>query len=95
MGPSSHASPPQNSARGFSWTEAIDERCHPSCPDPGRRSRRRLSLLDQARGDRARGCRLGAQPQARDSVEAVFAGPEQAVADMIALCRRGPDTALG
>ena len=27
------------------------------------------------------------------SVEAVFAGPEQAVAEMIALCRRGPDTA--
>jgi acylphosphatase len=27
------------------------------------------------------------------SVEAVFAGPEQAVADMIALCRRGPDAA--
>ena len=29
----------------------------------------------------------------RDSVEAVFAGPEQAVADMIKLCRRGPDAA--
>src|SRR5438128_9108049 len=27
------------------------------------------------------------------SVEAVFAGPEQAVADMIDLCRRGPDGA--
>ena len=27
------------------------------------------------------------------SVEAVFAGDENAVADMIALCRRGPDTA--
>jgi acylphosphatase len=27
------------------------------------------------------------------SVEALFAGPEQAVADMIALCRRGPDAA--
>ena len=29
------------------------------------------------------------------SVEAVFAGDENAVADMIALCRRGPDTARG
>ncbi|WP_375413225.1 acylphosphatase [uncultured Bradyrhizobium sp.] len=27
------------------------------------------------------------------SVEALFAGPEQAVIDMIALCRRGPDAA--
>ena len=27
------------------------------------------------------------------TVEAVFAGPEQAVADMIRLCRRGPDAA--
>jgi acylphosphatase len=27
------------------------------------------------------------------SVEALFAGPEQAVADMIELCRRGPDGA--
>jgi acylphosphatase len=27
------------------------------------------------------------------SVEAVFAGPEQAVAEMIALCRRGPASA--
>jgi acylphosphatase len=27
------------------------------------------------------------------TVEAVFAGPEQAVADMIRLCRRGPDVA--
>jgi acylphosphatase len=27
------------------------------------------------------------------SVEAVFAGPEQAVAEMIALCRRGPNAA--
>jgi acylphosphatase len=27
------------------------------------------------------------------SVEAVFAGPEQAVAEMIALCRRGPAAA--
>src|SRR5712671_6311658 len=27
------------------------------------------------------------------SVEAVFAGPKQAVAEMIALCRRGPDAA--
>src|ERR1700750_1842582 len=27
------------------------------------------------------------------SVEAVFAGPEDAVADMIELCRRGPDGA--
>jgi acylphosphatase len=27
------------------------------------------------------------------SVEAVFAGPEQAVAEMIGLCRRGPDAA--
>jgi acylphosphatase len=26
-------------------------------------------------------------------VEAVFAGPEQAVADMVKLCRRGPDAA--
>jgi acylphosphatase len=27
------------------------------------------------------------------TVEAVFAGPEQAVADMVRLCRRGPDAA--
>jgi acylphosphatase len=27
------------------------------------------------------------------SVEALFAGPEQAVAEMIALCRRGPNAA--
>ena len=27
------------------------------------------------------------------TVEAVFAGPEQAVTDMVALCRRGPDAA--
>jgi len=27
------------------------------------------------------------------SVEAIFAGPEQAVADMIVLCRRGPEAA--
>jgi len=29
----------------------------------------------------------------RDIVEAVFAGPEQAVTEMIALCRRGPASA--
>jgi acylphosphatase len=35
---------------------------------------------------------MGAQ-RGRDSVEAVFAGPEQAVTEMIALCRRGPVSA--
>jgi acylphosphatase len=41
----------------------------------------------------ARGLRGWVRNRGRDSVEAVFAGPEQAVADMIAQCRRGPDAA--
>jgi acylphosphatase len=41
----------------------------------------------------ARGLEGWVRNRGRDSVEAVFAGPEQAVADMIALCRRGPDAA--
>lgn len=41
----------------------------------------------------ARGLQGWVRNRGRDSVEAVFAGPEQAVAEMIALCRRGPDTA--
>jgi acylphosphatase len=41
----------------------------------------------------ARGLQGWVRNRGRNSVEAVFAGPEQAVAEMIALCRRGPDTA--
>jgi acylphosphatase len=41
----------------------------------------------------ARGLQGWVRNRGRDSVEAVFAGPEQAVAEMIALCRRGPDMA--
>src|SRR5258708_22005150 len=41
----------------------------------------------------ARGLQGWVRNRGRDSVEAVFAGAEQAVADMIALCRRGPDMA--
>ncbi|HEV7601964.1 MAG TPA: acylphosphatase [Bradyrhizobium sp.] len=41
----------------------------------------------------ARGLEGWVRNRGGDSVEAVFAGPEQAVADMIALCRRGPDAA--
>src|SRR4051794_13282157 len=41
----------------------------------------------------ARGLQGWVRNRGRDSVEAVFAGPEQAVADMIAQCRRGPDAA--
>jgi acylphosphatase len=41
----------------------------------------------------ARGLQGWVRNRGRDSVEAVFAGPEQAVAAMIALCRRGPDAA--
>src|SRR3979409_39723 len=41
----------------------------------------------------ARGLQGWVRNRGRDSVEAVFAGPEQAVAEMIALCRRGPDAA--
>jgi acylphosphatase len=41
----------------------------------------------------ARGLQGWVRNRARDSVEAVFAGPEQAVSEMIALCRRGPDMA--
>ncbi len=41
----------------------------------------------------ARGLQGWVRNRGRDSVEAVFAGPERAVAEMIALCRRGPDTA--
>jgi acylphosphatase len=41
----------------------------------------------------ARGLEGWVRNRGRDSVEAVFAGSEQAVAEMIALCRRGPDAA--
>ncbi|MDX6584927.1 MAG: acylphosphatase [Solirubrobacterales bacterium] len=41
----------------------------------------------------ARGLQGWVRNRGRDSVEAVFAGTEQAVAEMIALCRRGPDAA--
>ena len=41
----------------------------------------------------ARGLQGWVRNRGRDSVEAIFAGPEQAVAEMIALCRRGPDAA--
>src|SRR4030088_1575218 len=41
----------------------------------------------------ARGLQGWVRNRGRDSVEAVFAGPEPAVAEMIALCRRGPDAA--
>jgi acylphosphatase len=41
----------------------------------------------------ARGLQGWVRNRGRDSVEAVFSGPEQAVAEMIALCRRGPDAA--
>ena len=41
----------------------------------------------------ARGLEGWVRNRGRDSVEAVFAGPEQAVTEMIALCRRGPDMA--
>ena len=41
----------------------------------------------------ARGLQGWVRNRGRDSVEAVFAGPEQAVTEMIALCRRGPDGA--
>jgi acylphosphatase len=41
----------------------------------------------------ARGLQGWVRNRGRDSVEAVFAGPGQAVAEMIALCRRGPASA--
>jgi acylphosphatase len=41
----------------------------------------------------ARGLEGWVRNRGRDSVEAVFAGPEAAVAEMIAQCRRGPDAA--
>jgi acylphosphatase len=41
----------------------------------------------------ARGLQGWVRNRGRDSVEAVFAGPEPAVAEMIVLCRRGPDMA--
>jgi acylphosphatase len=41
----------------------------------------------------ARGLQGWVRNRGRDSVEAVFAGPEQAVSEMIALCRRGPELA--
>ena len=41
----------------------------------------------------ARGLQGWVRNRGKDSVEALFAGPEQAVAEMIALCRRGPDGA--
>src|SRR4051812_20745345 len=41
----------------------------------------------------ARGLQGWVRNRGRDRVEAVFAGPEQAVADIIAQCRRGPDAA--
>ena len=42
----------------------------------------------------ARGLEGWVRNRSDGSVEAVFAGPEQAVAEMIALCRRGPNSAL-
>jgi acylphosphatase len=41
----------------------------------------------------ARGLQGWVRNRRDGTVEAVFAGPEQAVAEMIALCRRGPDMA--
>jgi acylphosphatase len=41
----------------------------------------------------ARGLQGWVRNRGRDSVEAVFAGSGQAVTEMIALCRRGPDMA--
>ena len=41
----------------------------------------------------ARGLRGWVRNRGTDSVEAIFAGPGQAVTEMIALCRRGPDMA--
>jgi acylphosphatase len=41
----------------------------------------------------ARGLEGWVRNRGRDSVEAVFAGSEQAVTEMVALCRRGPNTA--
>ncbi len=41
----------------------------------------------------ARGLQGWVRNRRDGSVEAVFAGPEQAVADMIKSCRRGPDAA--
>jgi acylphosphatase len=41
----------------------------------------------------ARGLQGWVRNRGRDSVEAVFVGPQQAVTEMIALCRRGPDMA--
>jgi acylphosphatase len=41
----------------------------------------------------ARGLQGWVRNRRDGSVEAVFAGPEQAVTDMIRLCRRGPDAA--
>jgi acylphosphatase len=41
----------------------------------------------------ARGLQGWVRNRGRDSVEAVFAGPGQAVTEMIGLCRRGPDMA--
>src|SRR5207253_11073860 len=41
----------------------------------------------------ARGLKGWVRNRRDGSVEAVFAGDEQAVADMIELCRRGPDPA--
>ena len=41
----------------------------------------------------ARGLQGWVRNRRDGTVEAVFAGPEQAVTEMIALCRRGPDMA--
>ena len=41
----------------------------------------------------ARGLQGWVRNRRDGTVEAVFAGPEQAVADMVKLCRRGPDAA--